>query len=481
MLHSQTGPREKAPLAVLLVGNFVTILDVFIVNIALPAIQRDLGASDAELQLIMVAYIVAYGAMLLNGARLGDLYGRRRVFLVGMAVFGIGSFLCATAASAWMLIFSRAIQGLGAALLMPQVYTSLRLLFEGDQRKRAFATMGGVQGIAGVASQTIGGGLMALNIWELGWRLVFLVNIPIAIYALLAGRWLMAETKAAVASRLDIVGAGLGAVALLSLLLPMLIGRELGWPIWTIVALFLSLPLMAIFLSYESWLVRCGRDPIINTALFGNMIFALGTAVAFLFYSAISSFSLSLTILLQVGLGKTALEAALLFLPSTVAFFLGSMFSAQLSKQLGSNALSLGMIVFAVGLMIGIGAACMDRLDDMAIQLCVILQGLGQGIVIPLLLNAILTAVPDAEAGMASGAMSVIQTAGSAFGVTVVGVLLFSAIDSGGADWARKETYVRAFATSTLWNAAAVITGVAMLLWVARLSRRKRGVAQVAS
>ncbi|XAZ25468.1 MFS transporter [Sinorhizobium sp. B11] len=201
----------NSSLAVLLAGNFVTILDLFIVNVALPNIQRDLHASNAELQMIMVAYSVSYGAMLLNGARLGDFYGRRRMFLSGMAIFALASLLCGIALSPWSLIASRALQGIGAALMMPQVYASLRLLFDGDERRRAFAVMGAVQGIAGAASQLLGGGLMALDIGSLDWRLIFFVNLPIAAYALIAGKWFIVETRDATSARLDLMGALLGA------------------------------------------------------------------------------------------------------------------------------------------------------------------------------------------------------------------------------------------------------------------------------
>ena len=445
-------------------GSFVTVLDVFIVNVALPDIQRDLHTSNGELQLIIVSYNIMYGMMLLNGARLGDIYGRRQIFLTGMAVFAFGSLLCALASSAWLLIGARAVQGLGASLLMPQVYSSLRLLFDGDRRRRAFAVMGAVQGVAGVASQTIGGSLIALNIGSLGWRLIFLVNLPVAAYALIAGRWLLTETKAVAPSKLDIVGALLGSCALLSLLLPLLTGREQGWPWWAIATLTLSLPLFIVFILYENRLTQMGRMPIIEVSLFHNKQFVIGNLIGFLFYSAISSFSLSLTILLQVGLGKTPIQAAMIFLPSTVAFFIGAITSAPAMKRLDWHALSLGMLVFAVGLMASTIGVFFKDWNLLALSASVTLQGFGQGIVIPLLLNVVLSVVTSSEAGMASGAFSVAQTVGSSCGVTIVGLVLFSAIQRNVIGEPQFQAYALSFALATLCNTFAVVLSIILLI-----------------
>ena len=434
-------------LAVLLSGCFVTVLDVFIVNVALPDIQRDLHTSNGEIQLIIVSYNIMYGMMLLNSARLGDIYGRRQIFLTGMAVFAFGSLLCALASSAWLLIGARAVQGLGASLLMPQVYSSLRLLFDGDRRRRAFAVMGAVQGVAGVASQTIGGSLIALNIGSLGWRLIFLVNLPVAAYALIAGRWLLTETKAVAPSKLDIVGALLGSCALLSLLLPLLTGREQGWPWWAIATLTLSLPLFIVFILYENRLTQMGRMPIIEFSLFNN-----------------SSFSLSLTILLQVGLEKTPIQAAMIFLPSTVAFFIGAITSAPAMKRLDWHALSLGMLVFAVGLMASTIGVFFKDWNLLALSASVTLQGFGQGIVIPLLLNVVLSVVTSSEAGMASGAFSVAQTVGSSCGVTIVGLVLFSAIQRNVIGEPQFQAYALSFALATLCNTFAVVLSIILLI-----------------
>jgi MFS family permease len=465
-------------LATLLTGNFITILDLFIVNVALPDIQRELHASNADLQLIMVSYSVSYGAMLLNGARLGDLYGRRRLFLFGISVFALASLFCALAPSPWILIGARAIQGIGAALLMPQVYTSLRLLFEEDKRRRAFAIMGAVQGIAGAASQVVGGSLISLNFGDLGWRLVFLINLPIALYPLVTGKWMIVETRAPVPARLDIRGAILGTCALTLILLPLTIGREYGWPWWSLIGPLLSLPMFAYFASHEARLSQHGGVPLIDVSLFKMKRFVLGMLATFLFFSAISSFSLSLTMMLQVGLGQSALEAGTFFVPSTIAFFAGSLLSAPIEKRYGGRALTFGMLAFAIGLLIAVLAGFAGSRDLGSLSISVVLQGLGQGIVIPLLLNLILGTVSDNETGMASGIFTTMQAAGSSVGLTVVGVAFFSVLDRisnfPGSDVEPATAYGDAFAVATICNLAAVALGLALFSQLQRSPLRPK-------
>lgn len=466
----QTGKAGAwSSLMVLLSGNFLTIFDLFIVNVALPDIQRRLHASNAELQLIMVAYSLTYGALLLNGARLGDLYGRRRLFLVGMAIFALGSLLCAVAFSPWSLIGGRAVQGVGAALLMPQVYTSLRLLFEGEARRRAFAVMGAVQGIAGAAAQVIGGFLIMLDVGDFGWRLVFLVNLPVAIVALIAGGRMIVESRAPAAARLDLCGAVLGTAALTLILLPVMLGREHHWPSWTIACLLLSPVVLACFVCHEARLTRRGGVPVLDMALFTQASFVQGILATFLLFSAISSFSLSLTMLLQVGLGMSALQAGIFFLPSTVAFFIGSLVSAPLARRGDRRALCLGMGGFAAGLLAAVLSGLAADHAIRMLSISVILQGLGQGVVIPLLLNRILGTVAHEAAGMASGAFSTIQIAGSAFGVTIVGAIFFGVLERSGV--AHPAGYATAFSIAGLYNLIAVVLGLALF---AGLGRHRR-------
>jgi MFS family permease len=472
MAADQTAPmRHWLSLAVLLTGNFVTILDLFIVNVALGSMQKDLHASPAEVQLFMVGYSAPYGVMLLNGARLGDLYGRRRLFLIGMGLFTVASTLCGLSATASCLIGARALQGLGAALLMPQVFTSLRILFEGEQRRRAFGVMGAVQGVAASISQVMGGFLIEHGVAGLGWRLVFLVNLPVGLAALAAGRLWIAETRAPVAARLDLVGAMTGALGLALLLVPFMEGQDHGWPWWSILLPGFSLFVFAGFAVYEKRLAARGGVPIIEVGLFGNGRFVAGVAAIFLFYSAISSFFLSLTMLLQPGLGLSPLAAGLVFTPSALAFFAGSLAGPRLAAALGPKALLAGVGVFASSFVVAIGAGAVVPHNLPLLVISGILNGLGQGLVIPLALNAILSGIRHDQAGMGSGVVSTMQIVGTAFGVAVVGVLFFSHLHQ--EESTRAALYGHALALATAYNLIAAATSLLGFLLLIR--DRKKG------
>jgi MFS family permease len=457
--------------AVLLTGNFVTILDLFIVNVALESIRKDLGATPAEIQLVIVGYSVAYGVLLMNGARLGDLYGRRRVFLAGMGLFTVASALCGLATTPTMLVAARVLQGIGAAVLMPQVYASLRVMFEGDERRRAFGIMGAVQGVAASISQLTGGALIASDLGGYGWRLVFLINLPIGIAAIMAGRVLMTETRAPVPARLDVRGAITGAFGIVLLLLPLMEGREHGWPWWSLAMPLLSIPVFVDFVRYEKRLLVQGGVPIIDMSLFRNSSFVLGVAAIFLFYTTIASFFLSLTILLQAGPALSPIAAGAVFTPSALAFFAGSLIAPRFAKSHGHKVLLIGVAVFASGLALSVVAGLLAP-DNLALLIVsLILNGAGQGIVIPLALNTILSSITEAQAGMGSGTVGTMQTVGASLGVAIVGILFFSLANPEVtvAPELRTTLYGHAFAIATIYNVVAAL--VSFILFT-RLRRK---------
>lgn len=446
-------------LAVLLAGNFVTILDLFIVNVALPSIQHGLRTSDADLQLVVVAYALAYGLCLMNGARLGDLFGRRRLFLSGMGVFTLASALCGMATTPGQLIASRALQGVGAGVLMPQVLASLRVLFDGEARRRAFSIMGAVQGVAATLSQLLGGSLIALNPHGLGWRLVFLINVPIGLVALLAGLRILPEQRAPVPARLDLPGALAGATGLALVLVPVMEGREHGWPWWSFAAPVLAVAVLRYFVHYEKILARSGGVPVLDMGLFANRPFVAGIGAVFCFYSSISSFFFSLTLLLQFGLQLVPFAAGVVFTPSALAFFAGSLAGPKLAARYGHRALLSGVLVFAAGLALSAVTAATQPHDLSLLVTSLVLNGAGQGLVIPLAFNTILGKVRDDHAGMASGALSTLQIIGTSTGVAVVGMLMFSVLGSSNSLSAEDSAtvYGHALAIATLYNVVAAL------------------------
>ncbi|RIJ06198.1 MFS transporter [Achromobacter sp. K91] len=451
--------RPWRALAVLLTGNFVTILDLFIVNVALPSIQSGLSASDTDLQLIVVAYALAYGLCLINGARLGDLFGRRRLFLAGMGLFTVASALCGVAVTPWQLILARALQGVGAGVLMPQVLASIRVVFEGEARRRAFGIMGAVQGVAASISQLLGGMLITLNPLDLGWRLVFLINVPIGIAALLAGRRALPEWRAPVPTRVDLRGALAGAAGLALILVPVMEGREHGWPWWSLAGPVLALGVLAYFVRYEKALARRGGVPVLDMGLFANRPFVAGIGAVFFFFSAISSFFFALTLLLQFGLGFAPLAAGAVFTPSALAFFGASLAGPKLATRYGRGALLFGVLAFTAGLALSAVTAATQPQNLALLVASLVLNGAGQGLVIPLAFNAILGAVQEEQAGMASGMLSTLQVVGTSAGVAVVGGVIFTMLEAAGSLPASDgaSIYGGALAAAMLYNIAAAL------------------------
>jgi MFS family permease len=455
-------------LAALVAGNFMLIVDVFIVNVALNEIRLDLGATDAELQLVVVAYSIAFGALLMNGARLGDRFGRRRIYLVGVTVFLLSSTACGLAPAPWALIVARAAQGGGASLMMPQVYSSLRVLYDGDAQNKAFSVMGAAQGLAGIVSQILGGALILLDP-GLGWRLVFLVNIPFAILILVIGRLCIPESREQARADLDLVGAILGAAAVALLLSSIMEGQQRGWPLWSVGLLALSAAMLTVFLRHERCLKSHGGDPILNASTFFIGYFGLGICAVFLLYSAIGSFSFVLTMLLRAGLKMSPLKAGAIFTPSAVAFLSGSLLVPSLTRVARWNALPYGIAIFGIGLLVSILCSVLVGFNLYMMLTALVLIGLGQGIAIPLALSSVIGGLDKQQAGMASGTVSTMQMTGAAFGVAVVGALFFAALgkqDPSATD--DGQPFITAFAVATMYNLLAVLVSQALFAWIGK-------------
>lgn len=467
-----TARRRWLALATLLTGNFVVILDLFIVHVAVPDMRAGLPASDAQIQLVLAGYAAAYGICLMSGARLGDMYGRRRIFLFGMALFTVASLACGLSPSAGGLIIARIAQGIGAALLLPQVLASIRLLFADADRTRAFAIMGAVQGMAASVSQLLGGWLIEYGPGGLGWRMVFLINLPIGVLALIMGRKVLPES-ASMQGRIDIAGALAGAAGIALMLVPVMLGREQGWPWWSWCLPLASVAVWAAFLRHEHSLARSGGLPMFDVALLHNRPFLAGAFGMFFFYSAISSFFLSLTMLLQGGLHLSPLMAGLVFTPSAVAFFAGSLAGPRLQVYLGERTLFAGLCLFGLGLALAIwvGATRPDSLAWLVVSL--VLNGLGQGMAIPAALGMLLDRVADAQAGVASGLVSTLQTLGNSAGVTIVGVVLFTGLAHipGTEAW----RHGAALAQATSYNVLATLISLVLFGYTLNIRTARQG------
>jgi EmrB/QacA subfamily drug resistance transporter len=442
-------------LITVLTGTFMVVLDFFIVNVALPSMQRDLDAGAASIEWIVAGYGIALASSLITGGRLGDRFGRRRMYAGGMALFTIASFACGVAATPGELIAARVVQGLGAAVMSPNVLSIIGVAFQGAQRVRALSMYGLVLGLAAVGGQLLGGVLVELDVAGLGWRSVFLINVPIGIGAIAAARRFVPESRAEGGARLDLVGTGLVTTGLVLLVLPLVEGRQHSWPLWSWLSLGAAALVLAAFAEHQLSVRRRGGAPLIDLALFRDRAFSAGLATQLLFWSGQASFFLVLALYLQDGRGLGALGAGLVFTVLAAAYLLASMAAPGLTPRLGRRLPALGALALVTGhaLMalvvadLGTGGSVAALFPAMA------LEGAGMGLVITPLTTMVLSALDSQSAGAASGALSSVQQVGNALGVAVTGVVFFGVLDHG---------YAYAFELATM-QLAVLLAGCAAM------------------
>jgi EmrB/QacA subfamily drug resistance transporter len=461
--RDQGALRRWLGLVVMLSGTFMTIMDVMIANVAIPSIRRDLGASFAEAQFVLAGYGLVYALGLITGGRLGDIYGRRLLLMIGLAAFTLTSALCGLAPSPAALILARLAQGAAAAVLFPQVLSLIRVTFtEEKPRATAFAVMGVVLGLAAIAGQLLGGFLVEADLFGLAWRPVFLINIPVGALALVLAPRVIDESSSPTAGRLDVAGVVLSATGLGLLLFPLVQGREAGWPWWSFAMLAASVPVLGVFVREQHRKSQQRASPLMETALFRVPAFTTGALIVVVFYSTLNSFYLAYAFLMQVGLSCTAFETGLVFSALAVTFggapLLARRFASHGRRRVlivGSFCAALGSIVLGLTAVLRAPLAPPDLLPGLAIL------GLGQGTVVTPLLNTILSSIRDGDVGAASGVLSTMQQVGGALGIAVVGILFFGALDGAQAG---AEVYAHAFLLAALYTVLAYAVTLALLL-----------------
>ncbi|MFC9650123.1 MULTISPECIES: MFS transporter [unclassified Streptomyces] len=411
---------------------FMDLVDVTIVNIAIPSIERDLGASFGAIQWITAGYALAFAAGLITGGRLGDIYGRKRLFLIGISGFTIASALCGFAATPEILAGSRLLQGAMAAMMVPQVLAIIHVTFPAHERGKVFGMFGAIVGLGAVSGPLLGALLTQWNIAGLEWRPIFLINLPVGIAGVLLGRKFITESKAPKALRLDLVGMVLVTVALLMLIYPLTRGRELGWPLWGHLCVAGSVLVFAAFVAYEKRKTRKDGSPLVELSLFRVKSFAAGIAVQLTFGIVLGIFFLVWTLYMQIGLGWSPLRAGLTGVPFSVAVSVAAGLSVQkLVPRFGRKVLQTGALTMATGLLVYIWEAGRYGTDIHAWQMALPLtvMGLGMGLIVAPLTDAVLSGVPREHAGSASGLISTTQQMGSALGLGLVSVVFFGVVD----------------------------------------------------
>jgi len=421
-------PRRWAALSVLLVGAFLAPLDFFIVNVAMPAIATGLDASAAQEQLVISGYAVVYAVFLITGGRLGDLFGRKAVFMIGLAGFALASAVCGLAWSPTALIVGRLLQAFAAAAMAPQALASVHALFPPHERGRALSIYGVSLGLSSITGQILGGALVAADIGGFGWRLIFLINLPIAILAFIAAIPLMRETRGAKRPALDWVGVALSAAALGALVVPLIEGRERGWPWWAILML-LSSPLFAEgFRRYEIRLARLGGEPLVAMDAFASAGVLRGLGAISMLY-ALAAFFLTFSIYLQAGVGRGPLAAGLAITPFSVGFLTSSTLSPAIGARCGRMAPSVGFLSSTTGL-IALSALVAFAPAGVAppfplLALALLLIGLGMGASIPTLFRVVVERVDPRYAGLVGGLINSTLQVSAAMGVALLGGLYF--------------------------------------------------------
>lgn len=464
-------PGRWKSLAVVLAGAFLTGLDFFIVNVSIPSIRATLNATFAEVQLVIASYGLTYSVLLISGGRLGDIYGRKRMFMCGVTVFTVASVLCGLSPSPLFLIAARALQGVSGALLSPQVLSIVQVTFPQRERAKAFGLYGTVIGLSSFSGNALGGLLVSADLFHLGWRPIFLINLPIGILTVLFASKFVKETRSPKARRLDLGGVAIMTLALTLLLYPLIQGREAGWPTWTYLCMAAFAPVLIVFVQFEKWLTARGGSPLMELSLFHNRVFVIGLFSGVCFFNGNAAFFLVSTVFLQTGLGYSAREAGLTFLWFAVAFLGGSLASVRVQPILGSRIINLGAGLMITGLsgLLWITSWRGASLSSLDLAPVLLIYGTGQGFVMPTLINTILINIKGHDAGSASGVLSTVQQASFATGVAVIGTVFFATLGNVGST----DAFIHALRVAFSVNISLLIVTFVLILQIPRFPARE--------
>ncbi|MFI6476827.1 MFS transporter [Nonomuraea sp. NPDC050663] len=406
-----------AALGVILAGSVMELLDATVTHIAGPTMRADLGGGNSLIQWLGAAYILAMTAGLLIGGRLGDIVGRKRMFLIGLAGFTVGSLLCAIAVSPETIIGARIIQGLFGAAMIPQGMGLMKEMFRDKELTTAFGLFGPVLGLSAVGGPILAGALVSGP----GWRMIFLINLPIGIAAAIAAIKFLPSTRPTGGVKLDIPGALLASLGTVLIVFPLIQGGEHGWPLWSFVMMAASVVVFALFVVYEK---KRKSDQLIVPSLFRKPAFLSGLAVGAIYFAAFGGIFAVLGFYTQQGLGFSPLKAALTSVPSSVGMIVG-MGIAQATVKYGRKVLLAGAVVMGLG-SLAVVAIANPAVTPWQLAPALVFVGLGSGLIMGPFYNIVLAAVDPSETGSASGTLTAVQQIGNALGLAVLGTIFFT-------------------------------------------------------
>lgn len=459
--RAASGPRRGLAMLVLVFASFMDLMDATVVNVALPSIDMTLQATPAQLEWIVGGYSLTFAVLLITGGRLGDIYGRQRLFLVGVAGFTGASLVAATAPSAGVLVAARLVQGGFAALMIPQVLASVQALYPPRQRAAVLGVIGAVAGLAAVAGPLVGGGLVTADAFGWQWRSIFVINLPIGVALFVAAVALVPNTRSPHPLRLDLAGFVLVTAALGLLVYPLIEGQRLGWPSWIWVLFLAAAAGLVAFVGQQRRRAATIGSPLVPMNLFTLRGFSAGVVTQFLFFGSMVGFSLILTLYLQLGLQFTAIAAGLTLLPFTAAAFVASGAAVPLAGRFGKPMVVLGAVVQATAIIWArqIVATEGPALGQWSLLWPMALAGLGLGVLVIPLADLALATVQPGDAGAGSGVFNTFQQIGGVLGIAVAGVVFFRHAQAAGVG-ALREALLAAAWVPVAGHALAALAGL---------------------
>ncbi|WP_212004800.1 MFS transporter [Chitinophaga sp. HK235] len=405
---------------------FLAVIDIFVVNVALPAIKRGLHGTNGELQLVVAIYLLGYSCLLITGGRLGDYYGRKKIFVAGMLLFTISSFLCGLAQSPWQLNVAHFFQGITAAMMTPQGVSYIQVLFpEEKERMKAIGIYGIIAGSASVIGQFLGGLLPDTHFAVEGWRLIFFINVPVGIIALVFALLFLKETPRNTSLKFDYGGVVLLTPALFCLVFPVIQGRELGWPAWSIAMLLAAIILFFLFSRDQQKKLAQGKEPLINARLFHYKDFRIGLYASIFYFLVQESYFLITGVFFQDGLGIPSYTTGTYFVFQGIGYVIASILSVKLIQSYGKKVLVAGVLIMILSFMLHIFLLVSKEASSFTFSFVLLLYGVGCGSVLPSLLAFSLKGIPHQFAGAASGTYYTAQQSAIAMGAGIVGGVFF--------------------------------------------------------
>lgn len=423
-----TNTQKKIALVVVALAFIMDLLDSTIVNIAIPSIQRNLGASYAAIQWLIAGYTLAFAILLVTGGRMGDVFGYKKLFMIGVAGFTLASLLSGVAPNPSLLIVARILQGSMAALMVPQVMSLMQVMFKPEERSSINGLFGGLAGLAATLGPIIGGLLIKANIFNLDWRPIFLINVPVGVIGLIAGSKYLPNGKSSHPLKLDMWGTFLIVAALSLLVFPLIQGRELNWPAWAFIMMIISIPFFMAFAWWQRKKDKKDGSALILPSLFKNHSFGIGLLINLIMEATMLGLFLTFGLVLQIGLGFTPLHAALTGIPIAVGItFVMAVLSQKIMPKLGRYALTLGSLVMGLGAAIVTWVFVHYQVGVHSWQLMpgLLIVGFGMGMIFSSLFAAVLNGVDPRHAGSASGVLNAVQQVGGSIGIALIGVVFF--------------------------------------------------------